>query len=129
MTTPSTEHHRAPGQLHPDPENPHAGQGPVLLDIGHDAGALIITAPAALAGIEIEVRPIGRDAPARHVAVLPRPVAHGLVHAAVFGGLTPGDYELTQRPASPPRLAVRISAARLTHATWPEPHGRDATPT
>ena len=37
------------------PENPHAGQGSVLLDIGGDIGALVVTMPADLAGVEVEV--------------------------------------------------------------------------
>ena len=40
-------------------ENPHAGQGMVVLDIGGDIGALVISAPAAMAGVEIEIRPSG----------------------------------------------------------------------
>jgi hypothetical protein len=40
-------------------ENPHAGQGMVVLDIGGDIGALIVTAPAELAGAEIEICPSG----------------------------------------------------------------------
>ncbi len=43
-------------------DNSHAGQGPVVLDIGGDIGALIIDMPAALAGAEIEARPIGGKA-------------------------------------------------------------------
>jgi hypothetical protein len=46
-------------------ENPHAGQGSVVLDIGGDVGALVVTAPADLVGAEIEICPAGRgqDAP------------------------------------------------------------------
>jgi hypothetical protein len=36
-------------------ENPHAGQGMVVLDIGADIGALVLSAPAAMAGLEIEI--------------------------------------------------------------------------
>jgi hypothetical protein len=43
-------------------ENPHAGQGMVVLDIGGDIGALVVSAPAELAGREIEICPSG----ARH---------------------------------------------------------------
>ena len=39
-------------------DNSHAGQGPVVLDIGGDIGALIVTMPAALAGAEVEARPV-----------------------------------------------------------------------
>ncbi len=40
-------------------ENPHAGQGMVVLDIGGDIGALVVSAPASLAGAEIEICPAG----------------------------------------------------------------------
>ena len=40
-------------------ENPDAGQGPVLLDIGGDVGALIVRMPADSVGLEGEIRPSG----------------------------------------------------------------------
>ncbi len=43
-------------------ENPDAGQGPVLLDIGGDVGALIVTMPAETEGLEVEIRPRGATA-------------------------------------------------------------------
>ena len=43
-------------------ENPDAGQGPVLLDIGGDVGALIVTMPAETEGLEVEIRPHGATA-------------------------------------------------------------------
>lgn len=39
-------------------ENPNAGQGPVLLDIGGDIGALVVTMPPELVGVEVEIRPV-----------------------------------------------------------------------
>ena len=36
-------------------ENPFAGQGAVLLDIGGDVGALVVTMPAEMDGIEVEI--------------------------------------------------------------------------
>ena len=45
-------------------ENPHAGQGAVVLDIGGEVGALVLTTPADLVGAEIEICPAGhRDRP------------------------------------------------------------------
>ena len=38
-------------------ENPHAGQGSVLLDIGDDIGALVVTMPRDLVGEEVEILP------------------------------------------------------------------------
>ena len=46
-------------------QNAFAGQGAVLLDIGGDIGALIVDMPEALAGVEIEIRPVGLGAGAR----------------------------------------------------------------
>lgn len=43
-------------------ENPHAGQGMVVLDIGRDIGALVVSTPASMAGLELEICPTG----ARH---------------------------------------------------------------
>ena len=43
-------------------ENPHAGQGPVLLDIGGDIGALVVTMPPELVGVEVEIRPVDGEA-------------------------------------------------------------------
>jgi hypothetical protein len=39
-------------------ENPHAGQGSVVLDIGGDVGALVVTMPAELEGVEVEINRI-----------------------------------------------------------------------
>jgi hypothetical protein len=41
-------------------ENPHAGRGMVVLDIGGDIGAVIISVPETIAGEEIEICPAGR---------------------------------------------------------------------
>lgn len=49
-------------------ENPFAGQGAVLLDIGGDVGALVVLMPPAMEGIEVEINRIGGpdgDAPPR----------------------------------------------------------------
>lgn len=44
-----------------NPENPNAGQGPVVLDIGDDIGALIVTMPAVMDGLEVEIISTGTD--------------------------------------------------------------------
>ncbi|HET7398158.1 MAG TPA: hypothetical protein VFJ94_06520 [Intrasporangium sp.] len=43
-------------------ENPYAGQGAVLLDIGGDVGALIVAMPPSTEGLEVEIRPAGATA-------------------------------------------------------------------
>ena len=45
-------------------ENPFAGQGPVLLDIGGDIGALVVAMPPETEGLEVEIRPAGSSAAA-----------------------------------------------------------------
>lgn len=98
-------------------ENPYAGQGPVLLDIGGPIGALVITTPPWLDGIEIEARPVRRDPPAHlpHVAVINRRESY----SAVFAGLEAGEYEFYQRPAGPVRLTATVTGGEVSYADWP----------
>lgn len=127
-------------------ENPHAGQGAVMLDIGGDIGALVVLMPPAMEGLEVEIRPIGGPANDRqqphdpamaehghghghghgpghphllHVAVVARPVADGVAHSLVFPELTDGTYELYERPAGPVELTVTVRGGEVTTAGWP----------
>jgi hypothetical protein len=126
-------------------ENPYAGQGPVLLDVGGDVGALLVTMPASLEGAEIEIRSShpdshrpdshrpdshrpeshqhslddGGSSHVTHVAVLPRPTPAGLVHCVVFPSLLQGLYELYERPSGPVRLQVTIKGGQVTQTSWP----------
>jgi hypothetical protein len=105
-------------------ENPHAGQGPVLLDIGGDVGALAIAMPAALEGAEVEIRPVdGRPnpGPLRHVAVHARAVTGQTLYSAVFPDLREGDYELYLRPDGDVQLRVTVTGGEVRHAVWPAP--------
>ena len=129
-------------------ENPHAGQGSVLLDIGGTVGALVVTMPAELEGAEVEINRRVRGGrhdhdhvAARdhdhgaghghhhrpHVAVVARPVAAGgVVHSLVFPDLVEGDYELYRRDGGPVELAVSITGGAVTEAAWPRPVGGPA---
>ena len=125
-------------------ENPHAGQGAVVLDIGDGVGAVIVSAPAALLGAEIEVCPSGRrgDAPDDggdwwlgewrahghtherapawpHVAVMSRQTPAGPRLAAVIPGLRTGQYELWLRPGHPTALTVSVTGGAVTEVDWP----------
>ncbi len=102
--------------------NAHAGQGPVMLDIGEDIGALVLAMPAELAGMEVEARPAegmpdGHHLP--HVSVLARSAAGRLSYSAVFGELPQGAYQLYLRPAGPVALTVRVNGGEVTEASWP----------
>ena len=100
--------------------NTFAGQGPVVLDVGGDVGALVITMPDDLGDVEVEIRPTpATAAPLRHVGVVARPVAGGHVHSAVFDALAAGRYELYVRPDGPVALSADVHAGEVTFTEWP----------
>ena len=129
-------------------DNSHAGQGPVVLDIGGDIGAVILRMPASLAGAEIEARPVSGlakeafdaaqaaprthhehghghphthpHAPALvHVGVVGRPAGGAQQYSAVFGELQDGEYELYVRPDGPVQLTVAVRGGEVTTTDWP----------
>ena len=103
-------------------ENPHAGQGSVLLDIGGDVGALVVIAPDEMLGREVEIAPEGEpfDAVHRpHVAVVPRPVGNGAVASLVFPSLVSGRYALAEKGTGDVRLRVQVDGGSVTAAEWP----------
>src|SRR5258708_31479868 len=69
-----------------------AARTSVLLDIGGDVGALVLTVPDRYLGREIEVSPVGDDARRTHTAVLERRVAGRTLCAAVDPGLRAGGW-------------------------------------
>jgi hypothetical protein len=110
-------------------ENPHAGEGAVLLDIGGDVGALVVTMPSQTVGLEVEIRPSGaRTAPSHqhfpHVAVVPRPLANGVAATLVYPEVHEGEYELVPLAGGSPALgvaalAVAVVGGAVTRETWP----------
>lgn len=115
-------------------ENPHAGQGSVLLDIGDDVGALVVTMPVDTAGLEVEIRPLGGRHHAGsheqvddhshdhlvHVAVVARPVVDGTVPSLVYPELVTGRYDVFEK-GHPDAvvLTVEVEGGRVTVADWP----------
>ncbi len=115
----------APAAAHA--ENPYAGQGSVLLDIGDGVGAVVVDMPASMEGVEVEIRPQG---PAHHhghhphghhphVAVVNRPVEGGLLPSLVFPEVPEGDYGLHLKGSDVRRLTVAVAGGRVTAAQWP----------
>ena len=126
-------------------ENPHAGQGPVLLDIGGDVGALVVAMPASTEGLEVEIRPAGAAAaPAPgvqgdrhgrrdhhgegghhvhgahpHVSVVGRPTRTGVSYALVYPAVLEGEYELSPLPEGPVTMTVTVTGGTVTRARWP----------
>ena len=117
-------------------ENPFAGQGAVLLDIGDDVGALVVTMPGAMVDDEVEIRPVGvahshphgdhhhdhgdHHEHLAHVAVVERPVSGGTVPSLVFGDLTAGRYDLFEKgQPDDVVLTVEVAGGQVTAADWP----------
>lgn len=103
-------------------ENPHAGQGMVLLDIGGEVGALVVTMPLGMRDEEVEIWPEGprpTDVHLPHVAVVDRPVGDERVASLVFPDLTAGRYRLAPKGAADARLVVDVRGAEVTVAEWP----------
>jgi len=96
----------------------HAGEGPVVLDVGGDVGALVLLAGPELDQAEIEISAVGQARTGQHVAVHPRRVGNRVVHAAVYPALVGGSYELWDA-AGQAALTVRIEGGRITQAHWP----------
>jgi hypothetical protein len=120
-------------------ENAWAGQGAVLLDIGGDVGALVVTMPSSMVGLEVEIRPLddesvrehahGHDhvpahAPVHlaHVAVVARPVGGGHLPSLVLADLQAGEYELFEK-GRPDAVALRVAivGGEVASVSWPEP--------
>jgi hypothetical protein len=105
-------------------ENPHAGQGMVMLDIGGDVGALVVTMPRSMLGEEVDIRPAdavedGGHAP--HVAVVDRPVAGGAgVPSLVYPELAAGSYALSLKGTRDVVLTATVHGAEVTQTAWPE---------
>jgi hypothetical protein len=120
-------------------ENPHAGQGSVLLDIGGDVGALVVTMPPAMVGVEIEIARLGGDhhdhphghghghghghahdhGHRPHVAVVDRPVTDGSLPSLVFPDLVEGSYELFDKGEDTVLLTADITGGQVTFLEWP----------
>lgn len=87
---------------------PPSGEGTVLLDIGDGVGALVVHAPAALNGVEIEIARRGETNAFVHTAVRERRLPDGSVYAGVFPALPEGDYTLLADTVEPhPDLTIR----------------------
>jgi hypothetical protein len=115
--------HTHDGHSHPHPveDHSHVGTGFVVLDIGGDVGALIVTCPESLLGDEVEIgpSPVDRDRPAPHVMVLHRPQGDVKVPTLVYPELTEGTYDLWLKGNHPVQLTVEIHGGAVTQADWP----------
>jgi hypothetical protein len=132
------------GTARPHPaveENPYAGQGAVLLDIGGDIGAIVVEMPAAMVGVEIEVRPTGHHLDDSHdvhgdhddhgehgagahshhphVAVVDRQAPDGTIPSLVFPEMREGTYDLVPKGGGPVHVTATVRGNEVTQLTWP----------
>ncbi len=119
-------------------ENPWAGQGSVLLDIGGSVGALIVTMPPETEGLEVEIRSAdhhhtgghdhdhsaghshgGSHQHHPHVAVVARPGPSQPVHTLVYPSLEEGRYDLVPIPGDRVVLTATARGGEVTWVDWP----------
>lgn len=121
-------------------ENPWAGQGSVLLDIGGSVGALIVTMPPKTEGLEVEIRSVdhhhagdhahedghgsdhthgGAHQHHPHVAVVARPGPSQPVHTLVYPSLEEGRYDLVPMPGDTVALTATARGGEVTWVNWP----------
>ena len=96
--------------------------GSVVVDLGGDVGAAIVSTPASLVGSEIEIRRSDAVWDGTHVAVRERHVSGGVMHAALFSGLEYGTYEVRLRgTAAAPVTTFTVDGGRVsaTRLRWP----------
>ncbi len=87
-----------------------------MLDIGDDVGALVLYAPEALVGHEVELA--RQEDPSRRVHTVVREQRMGPVRrfAAVFPALRAGRYRICAGHGAGP---VTVAGGAVTEADWP----------
>jgi hypothetical protein len=102
-------------------EAPEAvGPGSVVLDIGENTGAAVVTGPSSLAGREVEIRAANTAWDGQHAAFHVRETAIGQITAAVFPQLAQGDWEVRLRTTwESPVVSVAILGARVSTVALP----------
>jgi hypothetical protein len=97
-----------------------AGPGSVVLDIGKDTGAAIITGPLGLDGREVEIRAANTAWDGHHAAFHVRETVAGPIAAAVFPQLAQGPWEVRLRfTEDTPIVPVAVIGARVSTAALP----------
>ncbi|HZR49115.1 MAG TPA: hypothetical protein VFB06_06325 [Streptosporangiaceae bacterium] len=89
----------------------------VVLNIGEDTGALVLYAPAALDGREIEVSLTG-SATRTHAVVRRRDTGSAPVFAAVYPDLPAGDYTIW-RDARTRATTATVAGGSVSNCHWP----------
>ncbi|HEY8694342.1 MAG TPA: hypothetical protein VIR57_16565 [Chloroflexota bacterium] len=89
-----------------------------VLDVGQDAGALVVYTPPALKDEEVEISFDDGGPPHKvHTGVVQRSINGRPVCTAVFPSLRAGLYTLW-RPAPPPQPGFVVSPGTITELDW-----------
>jgi len=109
------DHGQAPHEQPEAPQRVH--QGEVVLDIGDDAGGLIVYTTRELHGQEIEVFPVINPEHKTHTDVQERRFQGQTIYTAVFTPLPLGDYRVS-RPSGRAGEAITITPGQVTELDW-----------
>jgi hypothetical protein len=90
----------------------------VVLEIGGDLGALIISTGADMHGTEIEISPAADDTSRSHKEVLERLTGGRPAYTAVFDRLPAGVYALWTDGVARVR-GVEVHGGRIAQLAWP----------
>lgn len=94
-----------------------------MVEIGAEAGALVVYTSPALLGEEIEMRTHGGAWAGVHTTVRARHVAGRVLYAGVFGSIPVGRYDLRRRgqEADATVHSVTVGPGAVVETRWPEP--------
>jgi hypothetical protein len=97
-----------------------AGPGSVVLDIGEDTGAAVVTGSLGLDGREVEIRAVNTAWDGHHAAFHVRETVDGQIAAAVFPQLAQGHWEVRLRfTEDSPIVPVAVVGGRVSTAALP----------
>jgi hypothetical protein len=118
--------------------NRYAGQGPVMVDVGGDVGALVVAMPPEMTGVEVEIRPAdssastpashghdhghdhggGHHAHHPHMAVVVRQTEDGPLPCLVYPSVAQGAYDLVMIGDESARRRVEVEGGVVTTTAW-----------
>jgi hypothetical protein len=110
----SHDHHHDHPHHHPLPAST---EGSVVMEVGGDVGAVVVYAPDALAGREIELALRGEERQFVHTEVRERQLPDGSIFAGVFPAVPAGEYTLLG-VATLPALDVDVEGGHVAELTW-----------
>ena len=87
--------------------------GPVTVDIGNGAGALVLLLDDDWLEDEVHLRPLNGGGPSTHTGVWVRKVPSGDVVAAVFGSLPRGTYAVFDHDCSTVMVEIEVPDGRV----------------